>query len=89
MATRDPLDHSARPTSRANTDDDGIRVPGSPPPLGSERTDVNPGHEAGVDELPANDGQTPASTDEAQRIRSRVPDIDPDNAERTDAPNPR
>lgn len=92
MATQDSNDpnrHQELSAAANNADDDGIVVPGSPPPLGSERTDVNPGGEAGVDELPGNEGKTPAGSREAERIRDRVPDTDPDNAERNEAPNPR
>lgn len=43
--------------------DDGIVIPGSAPPLGTERTDVNPNDEAGIDELPNNDADTPQDHD--------------------------
>jgi len=73
----------------AQADDDGIRVPGSPPPLGTGRTDVNPADEGGVDELPGNDGKTPASRQDPSVPGGGVPDIDPDQAERDGVPNPR
>ncbi|WP_407290613.1 hypothetical protein [Stutzerimonas zhaodongensis] len=81
--------NDASRAERAGKDD--LVIPGSPPPLGSERTDVSPGHEAGVDELPNNDGSTPRSRSHARgdEVMSGVPDIDPDSAELDDAPNPR
>jgi len=82
-------DNNASRAEPAGKDD--LVVPGSPPPLGSERTDVSPGSEAGVDELPNNDGATPRSRSQAKgdEVMSGVPDIDPDSAELDDAPNPR
>ena len=68
--------------------DDGIVIPGSARPLGTERTDVNPNDEAGIDELPNNDADTPQDHD-TNGLMEGVPDIDPDNAERDDAPDPR
>jgi hypothetical protein len=68
---------------------DDVIVPGSPPPPGSERTDVSPGGEAGVDELPQNDGTTPRNNPKEGPVMGGVPDIDPDSAELDDAPNPR
>lgn len=76
-------------SSGADANDDGILVPGSPPPLGTERTDVNPGDEAGVDELPHNDGEVSLDSDDDAVLDEDVPDIDVDNAELDDAPNPR
>jgi hypothetical protein len=67
--------------------DDGVVVPGSPPPIGTGRTDVNPADEAGVDELPDDDGAL--DTDEHEQLSDEVPDIDPDNAEVDGVPNPR
>lgn len=75
--------------NRTDADYDGILVPGSAPPLGSERTDVNPGDEAGIDELPHNDGELPLDRDNDAVLEDAVPDIDVDNAELDDAPNPR
>lgn len=74
---------------KTNASDDGITVPGSPPPLGTERTDVNPGDEAGVDELPHNEGEVPLEPNDEAPLQGEVPDIDVDNAELDDAPNPR
>lgn len=68
--------------------DDGVLIPGSAPPLGTGRTDVNPSDEAGVDELPNNDGEIPRDHDQAG-MPEGIPDIDPDNAELDDVPNPR
>ncbi|MGE6529555.1 hypothetical protein ACQKEM_11110 [Pseudomonas sp. NPDC077382] len=78
----------AAPAERAGKDDDVI-IPGSPPPLRSGRTDVSPGSEAGVDELPNNDGTTPRDNAKRGGEMNNVPDIDPDSAELDDAPNPR
>ena len=88
--TSQDLSSNQRPQlNSTREDDDGVIVPGSPPPIGSERTDVNPSDEAGVDELPDNEGQIPRDTDEDAVPNDEVPDIDVDNAERDDAPNPR
>jgi hypothetical protein len=80
-------DNDTARAERAGKDD--LVIPGSPPPLGSERTDVSPGGEAGVDELPNNDGKTPRADAQDGEAMGRVPDIDPDSAELDDAPNPR
>ncbi|MCH2341748.1 MAG: hypothetical protein MK363_17915 [Pseudomonas sp.] len=72
---------------RAGKED--VIIPGSPPPLGSERTDVSPGSEAGVDEFPNNAGPTPRDKAKRGGEMNNVPDIDPDSAELDDAPNPR
>ena len=64
---------------RAGKED--VIIPGSPPPLGSERTDVSPGSEAGVDELPNNDGTTPRDNAKRGGEMNNVPDIDPDSAD--------
>lgn len=79
--------NEASRAERAGKDD--VVIPGSPPPLGSERTDVSPGNEAGVDELPNNNGTTPQGRAKGGEVMGGVPDIDPDRAERDDAPNPR
>ncbi|WP_417790921.1 hypothetical protein [Stutzerimonas xanthomarina] len=79
--------NDASRAQRAGKDD--VVIPGSPPPLGSERTDVSPGNEPGVDELPNNDGTTPRSHAKRGGEMNNVPDIDPDSAELDDAPNPR
>ena len=61
-------------------------LPGEPDPLSPGRTDVNPDDEPGIDELPDNDGTRPDHADEPDQ--SKVPDIDPDNAEMDDQLNP-
>ncbi len=78
-----------KPSDITDANDDDVIVPGSPPPLGTERTDVNPGDEAGVDELPRNDGKVPLDSDDEAVLQDEVPDVDIDNAELDDAPNPR
>ncbi|MEL7559219.1 hypothetical protein [Stutzerimonas chloritidismutans] len=68
---------------RAGKED--VIIPGSPP----QRTDVSPGSEAGLDELPNNDGTTPRDNAKRGGEMNNVPDIDPDSAELDDAPKPR
>ena len=80
-------DNDASEAVRAGPDD--VVIPGSPPPLGSERTDVSPGDEAGVDELPGNNGTPPQDNPDEREVMKGVPDVDPDSAELDDAPNPR
>lgn len=84
-------DESA-PTSKVSASsapgDEGVQIPGSTPPLSSGRTDINPSDESGVDELPDNDGKIPKDYNDAVGTEG-IPDIDPDNAELDDAPNPR
>lgn len=89
MANLNGPDEQQTLPSGVENNDDGIVIPGSPPPLGSERTDVNPGDEAGVDELPHNEGETPLDTDDNAALQNELPDVDVDNAEHDDAPNPR
>lgn len=89
MANLNVPDEQQTVPSGAENNDDGIIVPGSVPPLGSERTDVNPSDEAGVDELPHNEGEIPLDTDDNAAQHAELPDVDVDNAERDDAPNPR
>lgn len=84
-----PADDRQEHNNSAGADDDGVVVPGSPPPLGTGRTDVNPGDEAGVDELPRNDGAVPLNSDDDLVLQDELPDVDVDNAELDDAPNPR
>lgn len=74
---------------RAESDDDGVRIPGSAPPLSPGRTDVNPGEQAGVDELPGNELDRPRDRTDDMPIERETPDIDVDRAEMDDAPNPR
>ncbi|MBA1279193.1 MULTISPECIES: hypothetical protein [Pseudomonadaceae] len=68
--------------------DDGMVIPGSAPPLSPGRTDVNPDDQAGVDELPGNELETPRDGSDVP-IERETPDIDVDNAEMDDAPDPR
>ncbi|NKQ11295.1 hypothetical protein DQ405_012075 [Pseudomonas sp. SST3] len=64
-------------------------IPGSAPPLSPGRTDVNPDDQAGVDELPGNEPQAPRDRTHGTATERGTPDIDLDNAEMDDAPNPR
>ena len=57
-------------------------------PLSPGSTDLNPSDEPGIDELPGNDGQEPLG-DRPTPYEEGVPDMDPDNAEIDDQPNPR
>ncbi|MCF7202836.1 hypothetical protein [Pseudomonas oligotrophica] len=60
-------------------------IPGSPELPGRGRTDLNPSDEAGIDELPGNEGNLPRERGDD----TRLPDTDPDNAEREGTPGPR
>lgn len=73
----------------AEGEDDGVLVPGSAPPLSPGRTDVNPDDQAGVDELPNNELEAPRDRQDETSIERETPDMDVDNAEMDDAPNPR
>jgi hypothetical protein len=85
---RQPL--SKFPTgTRAESEDDGVVIPGSAPPLSPGRTDVNPDDQPGVDELPGNELERPRDGNDGAPIERETPDIDVDNAEMDDAPNPR
>lgn len=73
---------------------DGIETdktiaPGSPEPLSPGRTTLHPDDEPGVDELPNNEGQTPLDSNDDARLKPGMTDIDTDNAEMDDQPNPR
>ncbi|MET3717345.1 hypothetical protein [Pseudomonas sp. PvP001] len=57
-------------------------------PLSPGRTDLNPSDEAGIDELPHNEVDAP-SDESTNPYEKGVPDIDPNNAEMDDQPNPR
>lgn len=57
-------------------------------PLSPGRTDLNPSDETGIDELPNNEIDAPDDESE-NTYTDGVPDIDPDNAEMDDQPNPR
>lgn len=63
--------------------------PGSPDPLSPGRTDLNPDDEPGVDELPDNEGEIPLDSNDESVVEREMVDMDPDNAERDDQPNPR
>lgn len=58
-------------------------------PLSPGRTDVNPSDKAGVDELPHNEGAIPLETDDDAPVQQEMIDVDVDNAEFDDQPNPR
>lgn len=64
-------------------------MPTSPDPLSPRRTDLNPSDQPGVDELPDNEGETPIETDSEASRQQNMPDVDVDNAELDDQPNPR
>lgn len=86
----DQKPQGALPTNgRAESDDDGVVIPGSAPPLSPGRTDVNPDDQAGVDELPNNELGRPRDRADGVPIERKAPDIDVDNAEMDDTPNPR
>lgn len=57
-------------------------------PLSPGRTDLNPSDEPGIDELPDNDGEAPVD-EPPTPYEEGIPDMDPDNAEMDDQPNPR
>jgi hypothetical protein len=42
-----------------------------------------------VDELPGNEGQIPLETDDDAPVQEEMTDVDVDNAELDDSPNPR
>jgi hypothetical protein len=42
-----------------------------------------------VDELPDNEGQIPLETDDDAPVQEEMTDVDVDNAELDDSPNPR
>lgn len=70
-------------------EDDGVLIPGSAPPLSPGRTDVNPDDQSGVDELPGNEPEIPVDGKDDALVNRETPDVDLDNAEMDDAPNPR
>ena len=81
---------SGPPTgTRTESDDDGVVIPGSAPPLSPGRIDVNPDDQPGVDELSGNEMQRPRDRKNGVPIEGETPDIDVDNAEMDDAPDPR
>jgi hypothetical protein len=71
------------------SDDDGVLIPGSAPPLSPGRTDVNPDDQPGVDELPGDGLEVPRANGSDNPAERETPDIDVDKAEMDDAPNPR
>jgi len=64
-------------------------VPASPDPLSPGRTDINPSDRPGVDELPDNEEAVPLHTDDDAPAQEEMTDVDIDNAEFDDQPNPR
>lgn len=68
-------------------DSETLVVPGSPSPLSPGRVTVNPDDEAGVDELPNDEGAVPHGRDDTGL--ADMNDIDVDNAEMDGEPNPR
>ncbi|MBA1204797.1 hypothetical protein G7009_24075 [Pseudomonas capeferrum] len=64
-------------------------VPASPDPLSPGRTDLNPSDRPGVDELPDNEGAIPLDEDDDALAQEEMTDVDVDNAEFDDQPNPR
>jgi hypothetical protein len=64
-------------------------VPASPDPLSPGRTDINPSDRPGIDELPDNEGAVPLDTDDNAPAQEEMIDVDIDNAEFDDQPNPR
>jgi hypothetical protein len=64
-------------------------VPTSPDPLSPGRTDINPSDRPGVDELPDNEGAIPLESNDEAPVMEEMTDVDVDNAEMDDQPNPR
>jgi hypothetical protein len=64
-------------------------LPASDNPLSPGRTDINPSDQPGVDELPDNEGAIPLDTDDDAPVEEEMIDVDLDNAEMDDEPNPR
>ena len=64
-------------------------MPTSPDPLSPGRTDLNPSEKPGIDELPDNEGAVPLDTDDDALVQEEMTDVDVDNAELDDQPNPR
>jgi len=59
--------------TRTESDDDGVVIPGSAPPLSPGRIDVNPDDQAGVDELPGNEMQRPRDGETVFPPRAKRP----------------
>lgn len=64
-------------------------LPTSQTPLSPGRTDINPSDQPGIDELPDNEGAVPLDTDDDAPVQEEMADVDVDNAEMDDQPNPR
>lgn len=64
-------------------------LPASNEPLSPGRTNLNPSDQAGVDELPDNDGEVPLNTNDEAPVLEEMPDVDVANAEMDEQPNPR
>jgi hypothetical protein len=76
----------------ASTPETAVSGNGFPPqgtdPLSPGRTDIHPSDQPGIDELPENEGDV-AEDEHPTPYEEGVPDMDPDNAEFDDQPNPR
>lgn len=87
---RQPFSETGTNSKTELSDDDGVLIPGSAPPLSPGRTDVNPDDQPGVDELPGDGLDVPLTNGDGTPVeREKVPDIDVDKAEMDDEPNPR
>lgn len=77
------------PDQRGDAGTDAL--PDRPDPLSPGRTDVHPSDKAGVDELPDDADPVPLDPDDEAPVdnENKVPDIDPDNAERDGVSDPR
>ena len=64
-------------------------MPTAPDPLSPGRTDLDPSDQPGIDELPDNEGEIPLDTDDDAPVQEEMIDVDVDNAELDDQPNPR
>lgn len=64
-------------------------IPASPDPLSPRRTDLKPSDRPSVDELPDNDGTVPLERNDETPAQEELADVDIDNAEFDDQPNPR
>lgn len=64
-------------------------VPESTDPLSPGRTDLHPSDRPGVDEVADNAGETPLETYDDAPVQEEMTDVDVDNAEFDDSPNPR
>lgn len=63
--------------------------PGSPGPLSPGRTSLKPNNEPGVDELPDRESEIPLEPGDETVVDREMADMDLDNAEMDDQPNPR